>query len=160
MIADIDGDYTDLNQSNIPDKIPILALRNLVVFPGVVTPILIGRESSMQLVQHAEKTGQLIAVFCQTNAEIEVPKQNDLYEYGVVARVMKLLTLPNSGMTAIVHAMGRPSLVICSPGASKTTWLPQDTDILAIGIDAPSYDLITVDKVWPELQRFCEAILK
>ncbi len=110
MIADIDGDYTDLNQSNIPDKIPILALRNLVVFPGVVTPILIGRESSMQLVQHAEKTGQLIAVFCQTNAEIEVPKQNDLYEYGVVARVMKLLTLPDSNITAIVHAMGRVRL--------------------------------------------------
>ena len=64
------------------------------------------------------------------------------------------------GARHIVHAMGRPSLVICSPGASKTTWLPQDTDILAIGIDAPSYDLITVDKVWPELQRFCEAILK
>lgn len=64
------------------------------------------------------------------------------------------------GARHIVHAMGRPSLVICSPGASKTTWLPQDTDILALGIDAPSYDLITVDKVWPELQRFSEAILK
>ena len=64
------------------------------------------------------------------------------------------------GARHIVHAMGRPSLVICSPGASKTTWLPQDTDILAIGIDAVSYDLITVDKVWPELQRFCETILK
>ena len=64
------------------------------------------------------------------------------------------------GARHIVHAMGRPSLVICSPGASKTTWLPQDTDILTIGIDAPSYDLITVDKVWPELQRFSEAILK
>lgn len=64
------------------------------------------------------------------------------------------------GARHIVHAMGRPSLVICSPGASKTTWLPQDTDIQAIGIDAASYDLITVDKVWPELQRFCEAITK
>ena len=64
------------------------------------------------------------------------------------------------GARHIVHAMGRPSLVICSPGASKTTWLPQDTDILAIGIDAVNYDLITVDKVWPELQRFCETILK
>lgn len=60
------------------------------------------------------------------------------------------------GARHIVHAMGRPSLVICSPGASKTTWLPQGTDILAIGIDAPSYELITVDKVWPELRRFCD----
>lgn len=62
------------------------------------------------------------------------------------------------GARHIVHAMGRPSLVICSPGASKTTWLPQDTDIVAIGIDAASYDLITVDRVWSELQRFCETI--
>lgn len=62
------------------------------------------------------------------------------------------------GARHIVHAMGRPSLVICSPGASKTTWLPQDTDIMAIGIDATSYDLITVDRVWPELQHFCEII--
>ena len=51
-------------------------------------------------------------------------------------------------------------MVICSPFASKTTWLPQNTDVLALGIDAESYDLITVDKVWAELQRFCEAILK
>ena len=64
------------------------------------------------------------------------------------------------GARHIVHAMGRPSLVICSPFASKTTWLPQNTDVLALGIDAESYDLITVDKVWSELQRFCEAILK
>ena len=59
----------------------------------------------------------------------------------------------------IVHAMGRPSLVICSPGASKTTWLPQDTDVLALGIDAASYDLITVDRVWLELQSFLNVIL-
>ena len=58
------------------------------------------------------------------------------------------------GARHIVHAMGRPSLVICSPGASKTTWLPQDTGVQALGIDAPSYDLITVDRVWPVLQQF------
>ena len=55
----------------------------------------------------------------------------------------------------IVHAMGKPSLVICSPLASKTTWLPQDTDIVAQGIDAKD---ATVDFVWSELQRFCETI--
>ena len=62
------------------------------------------------------------------------------------------------GARHIVQAMGRPSLVICSPGVSKTTWLPQDTDVLAVGIDAESYDLITVDRVWPELQRFCQTL--
>ncbi len=58
----------------------------------------------------------------------------------------------------IVHAMGKPSLVICSPYASKTTWLPQDTDIVAWGIDATSYDLITVERVWKELEHFCNTI--
>ena len=58
----------------------------------------------------------------------------------------------------IVHAMGKPSLVICSPYASKTTWLPQDTDIVARGIDATSYDLITVERVWKELEHFCKTI--
>ncbi|MCR5678643.1 MAG: glycosyltransferase family 9 protein [Prevotella sp.] len=63
------------------------------------------------------------------------------------------------GARHIVHAMGRPSLVVCSPGASKTTWLPQDTDIVARGVDAPSYDLITVDRVWAELEQFCKDVL-
>ena len=63
------------------------------------------------------------------------------------------------GARHIVHAMGKPSLVICSPFASKTTWLPQNTDVLALGIDAESYDLITVDKVWSELQSFTSCIM-
>ena len=60
----------------------------------------------------------------------------------------------------IVHAMGKPSLVICSPYASKTTWLPQDTDIIAQGIDATSYDQITIEHVWSELEQFCKTTTK
>ena len=55
----------------------------------------------------------------------------------------------------IVHAMGRPSLVICSPFASKTTWLPQDTDIVAQGIDAKD---ATIDEVWNQLLAFCKQL--
>ena len=75
------------------------------------------------------------------------------------------------GARHIVHAMGRPSLVICSPSASKATWLPQDTDITAIGLSASDirpdaatltpreqYDLITVDRLWPLLRSFCEGL--
>lgn len=74
------------------------------------------------------------------------------------------------GARHIVHAMGRPSLVICSPNASKTTWLPQDTDILAQGIAASDvidvtgltreaqYNSITVDEVWKRLQAFCQQL--
>ena len=62
------------------------------------------------------------------------------------------------GARHIVHAMRRPSLVICSPGVSKTTWLPQHTDVTALGIDAPSYDLITVDQVWSQLYSYIFSI--
>lgn len=107
MIADVEGDYMDLNFVKIPDEMPILAVRNLVLFPGVVSPIMIGRESSMTLVQHAERSGNVIGILCQHEPDIEHPMQEDLYQYGVTARVMKLLTLPNGGITTIIQAMGR-----------------------------------------------------
>ena len=60
MIADIEGDFGDLSNTDMPQTLPILAVRNLVLFPGVVSPILIGRQSSMTLVKKAEKTGTFI----------------------------------------------------------------------------------------------------
>ena len=65
MIADIDGDFNSLIDMETPSELPILPVRNLVLFPGVVSPILIGRESSMRLVRKAEKTGTLIGIVCQ-----------------------------------------------------------------------------------------------
>ncbi len=110
MIADVEGDYMDLCRITVPDSLPILALRNLVLFPGVVSPILIGRESSMALVQHSEKNNSVIGIVCQRDPEIEHPMQEDLYEYGVLARVMKMLTLPNGNITTIVQCLGRMRL--------------------------------------------------
>ncbi|MBQ8657339.1 MAG: endopeptidase La [Prevotella sp.] len=110
MIADVEGDYKDLNFIDTPVEVPILPVRNMVLFPSVVSPILIGRESSMTLVQHAEKGNGLICVISQRDPEIEHPGQEDLYEHGVLARIMKLLTLPNGNITTIVQAMGRVHL--------------------------------------------------
>ena len=110
MIADVEGDYKDLNIVETPTDVPVLPVRNMVLFPGVVSPILIGRESSMTLVQHAEKGNGIICVISQRDPEIEHPGQEDLYEYGVLARIMKLLTLPNGNITTIVQAMGRVHL--------------------------------------------------
>ena len=111
MIADIDGDINDLFNVNVPKSVPILAVRNLVLFPGVVSPILIGRDSSKKLVQKAEKTGHIIGIVCQRDPEVDHPLQEDLYEYGVYARVMKQLTLPNGNLTTIVQALGRLKVV-------------------------------------------------
>jgi ATP-dependent Lon protease len=107
MIADVDGDLKDLLNVNVPQSVPILAVRNLVLFPGVVSPILIGRDSSKKLVQKAEKTGQVIGIVCQRDPDVDFPLQEDLYEIGVYGKVMKQLTLPNGNLTTIIQALGR-----------------------------------------------------
>lgn len=110
MIADIDGDFQDYFDVDTPASVPILPVRNMVLFPGVVSPILIGRDSSKTLIQKAEKKGQIIGVVSQRDPDVEVPLQDDLYEYGVYAKVMKQLTLPNGNITTIVQAFGRMRL--------------------------------------------------
>ena len=107
MIADIEGDFHDIISGKTPENLPILPVRNLVLFPGVVSPILIGRDSSKMVVQKAERRGDLIGIMCQRDPEVDVPMQEDLYEIGVFAKVMKLLTLPNGNVTAIVQCYGR-----------------------------------------------------
>ena len=112
MIADIEGDIRDLlNNVTTPDELPILAVRNLVLFPGVVSPILIGRESSSTLIKRAEKRQMVIGIVCQRDPEVDEPALEDLYEYGVFAKVVKQLSLPNGNITAIVQALGRMRLV-------------------------------------------------
>ena len=107
MIADIDGDFNSLIDMETPSELPILPVRNLVLFPGVVSPILIGRESSMRLVRKAEKTGSLIGIVCQNDPDVEEPGIEDLFTYGVFAKVVKQLTLPNGALTAIIQGLGR-----------------------------------------------------
>ncbi|MCR5241389.1 MAG: endopeptidase La [Prevotella sp.] len=110
MIADIEGDYTDLNAFQLPNEMPILAVRNIVMFPGIVSPILIGRVTSLHLVEEAEKHNKLIGVVCQIKPDTDFPEQKDLYEYGVCARIVRMITLPNDNVTVIIQALGRIKL--------------------------------------------------
>ncbi len=111
MIADIEGDFSDLLEVKAPNEIPILPVRNLVLFPGVVSPILIGRDSSLTLVRQAEKKNMLIGIVCQRDPEVELPSYEDLYSFGVIAKIVKQLTLPNGNITAIVQGFGRMRLM-------------------------------------------------
>lgn len=110
MIADIEGDFGDLTKEEMPTTVPILPVRNLVIFPGVVTPILIGRESSMTLVKKAEKKNMVIGLVCQRTPDIDEPTKKDLFTYGVYARMMKTLTLPGGSVTAILQGLSRLEL--------------------------------------------------
>ena len=112
MIADIDGDFTDLlNGQPQPSELPILPVRNLVLFPGVVSPILIGRDSSMRLVRKAERSNNIIGIICQLDPDVEEPGKDDLFTYGVFARVVRQITMPNGTVTAIIQGMGRLRLL-------------------------------------------------
>lgn len=107
MITDIDGDFVEFLNVKTPETLPILALRNMVLFPGVVTPVLIGRQTSKALVEKAENKSLYIGVVAQIDPDIEDPEYDDLFHVGVIAKVMRLLTLPNGNMTAIIQAFGR-----------------------------------------------------
>ena len=95
MIADYDGDISNLFNVNIEGELPILATRNMAMFPGVITPVIIGRKQSLNLLNHIRKTQDAsFAVFCQHDQEVEHPDTKDLFEYGVYARLVKILELP------------------------------------------------------------------
>jgi ATP-dependent Lon protease len=90
-----------------PDTLPILPLRNTVLFPGVIIPINIGREKSLRLVKDAYKQGSLIGVVAQRDTRTENPAQEDLYSTGTLASVLKLLEMPDKTTTAILQGKRR-----------------------------------------------------
>lgn len=112
MIADYDGDVKQLFEINIDGDIPVLATRNMVLFPGVISPIIVGRASSVKLIEYLSKhQDTTIAVFCQKDANVEEPTRKDLHEYGVYAKVIRVLEMPGSKtQTAIVQGLGRCKL--------------------------------------------------
>ncbi|MBR6715014.1 MAG: endopeptidase La [Prevotella sp.] len=114
MIADFEGDISHLLGEKFDGELPILATRDMVAFPGVINPIIIGRKSSTNLIKQANKNPEMVfAVICQKNREVNNPNQEDLYEYGVFAKLTRILEMPgHDGMlTAIVQSLGRCKLV-------------------------------------------------
>lgn len=113
MIADYEGDISTLFDINYDGPLPILATKNIVMFPGVICPILIGREQSVRLIEEmSENPNAIFAVFCQQSAEKNSPTLNDLHNYGVYAKLVKVIDMPVPGSqkTAIVQALGRCAL--------------------------------------------------
>ena len=99
--GDIDSD--EAIQSLDGQDIPILALRNMVLFPGVTLPIAVGRTKSLNLIEEIQKNHQPIGVVCQKNSKVEDPWLNDLYEVGVVADVVKVLELGDGSTNVILQ---------------------------------------------------------
>jgi ATP-dependent Lon protease len=102
-----DDDEANLDAEPIPDEIPILTLRNTVLFPGVVIPITVGRDKSIKAVNDAYKTDKLIGVLAQKDSNIEEPTVSDLEDIGTVAKIVKLIKMPDGGTTIIIQGKKR-----------------------------------------------------
>lgn len=113
MIADFEGDITNLLNTKVEGEIPVLATRNMVLFPGVITPLLIGRQASLNIVKRMQKNPNLtIGVFCQKDIDVENPTINDLYTTGVYARMIRIMEMPGdrNNVTVILQALGKCQL--------------------------------------------------
>lgn len=103
------GDEKELlnNDINIPDTLPILPLRNTVLFPGVIIPVNIGRDKSLKLIKYAYKENALIGVIAQKDTNTENPEFDDLFKIGTIASILKILEMPDGTTTAIVQGKRR-----------------------------------------------------
>ena len=96
-----------IDEAQLPDALPLLALRNAVLFPGTVYPITIGREKSIRLIEDAENNNGFIGAVPQNDLSVEDPREEDLYRYGTVAKIVKTLEMPDGTITAILQGFRR-----------------------------------------------------
>lgn len=112
IIPVVQGDsMMKIDESQLPEILPILALRNAVLFPGAVFPITIGREKSIKLIHDAEKEGFFLGAVPQLDVMVEDPQEDDLFHFGCACRVIKTLEMPDSTITAILQACKRIEIV-------------------------------------------------
>jgi ATP-dependent Lon protease len=105
-----DGDDGELEDIEVPETIPILSLRNTVLFPGVVLPISIGRPRSIQLIKDAYRNDKIVGTVAQKDPDIENPNFQDLHSVGTIGQIVKLLEMPDGSTTAIIQ--GRKRMVL------------------------------------------------
>ena len=106
-----DGDDQELEDVVVPESVPLLPLRNTVLFPGVVIPISIGRDKSIQLVRDAYRGNKLVAAVSQIDAEVEDPQIRDLNMIGTLGQIVKLLEMPDGSTTAIIQGRVRIAII-------------------------------------------------
>jgi ATP-dependent Lon protease len=100
-------DEAEMNNEELPASLPILPLRNTVLFPGVVIPISAGRDKSIKLINDANAGDKIIGVVAQKNEDIEDPSKNDIHTIGTVARILRVLKMPDGNITVILQGKKR-----------------------------------------------------
>ncbi|MBQ2364824.1 MAG: LON peptidase substrate-binding domain-containing protein, partial [Alistipes sp.] len=105
VIPIISGGDDTIEDVKIPEVLPILTLRNSVIFPGSVTPITVGRAKSIALVRAVEASDGLLGAVLQRDSSIEDPQPDDMYKVGTSARILKILEMPNGNLTVILNGL-------------------------------------------------------
>ena len=153
-------DEEEMNNEELPDSLSILPLRNMVLFPGVVIPITAGRDKSIKLINDAYASGKVIGVVAQKNEEIEDPTKNDIHKIGTVARILRVLKMPDGNVTVILQGKKRfqigsiisetPYITAKIEEVSEKRPGKQDTEFLAI-IDSIKELAIQIIKESPNI---------
>ncbi|CAN5480661.1 endopeptidase La [soil metagenome] len=101
---------SDLKPEDLPEELPILPIKNTVLFPGVVIPITVTRQKSIRLIKKAYQGNRIVGVIAQKNEQMEEPAIEDIYKFGTVARIIKMLVLPDGNTTIIIQGKNRFSV--------------------------------------------------
>ncbi len=134
-------DVPAVRNVDIPDILPILPLKNAILFPGVVMPITVGREQSIRLIRDYNKKTKIIGTATQKNADIEKPVLSDLFNAGTVAQILKILEMPDGNTMVILQGVSRISLleqvqedpyIMCSVARRDDIIPPRDKEFNAI----------------------------
>ena len=99
------------NKADLPEQLPVLPLRNTVIFPGVPTQLLVGRDGSLELMRTALEQGRVFAAVAQRDTQVEDPKPEDLYSVGIVGLVHRTFNLPDGNMQVLVRGLQRVELI-------------------------------------------------
>lgn len=105
MVAEDNG--KEMSAEDLPDELSILPIRNAVLFPGVVMPITVGRAKSVKLVKKAYKGDRIIGVLAQNNNQVDDPSIEDMYRFGTIAKIIKMIVLPDGNTTIIIQGKSR-----------------------------------------------------
>lgn len=100
-------DEEEMSNEELPNSLPILPLRNTVLFPGVVIPITAGRDKSIKLINDANAAGKVIGVVAQKDEDVEDPKRDDIHQIGTVAQILRVLKMPDGNVTVILQGKKR-----------------------------------------------------
>jgi ATP-dependent Lon protease len=151
----IDEDDEDATADDeYPETLPVLALKNTVLFPGIVIPITVGRDKSLKAIQKAYAGDRMIAVLSQKDANNEDPDFEDLYHTGTVARIVKLLKMPDGTATAILQ--GRKRFAVSE--LTKTT--PYLEGRISVVADVPAKNDLEFDAIISSIKDMAKQIIE